>query len=114
MGSMSISNVPAKSAESVTVTVEGVLVESISMWTKLPSVPLIGSAGFKVRLPRVSVEPESGEIVPEFTKTSPDNVPLPLNVPLWLLIPRSLQTEIDGEPMKPETAKFALLIVMLP
>ena len=56
--------------------------ELIAIWTRLPRVLSLGFAGFRVKLPRVSVLLASGKIVPELTKTFPVKVPIPLNVPL--------------------------------
>ena len=113
-GPRSISKVPASDAGPVTATAENVLLESISICTRLPRALLITSAECRVRLPRVSVSPMSGEIVPELTKTSPVKVPIPLNVPLCELRPVSLQTEMGAVSICPFTLKFALLIRIAP
>ena len=73
--------------------------------------PNSGSAELRVKPPRVSVLPASGDIVPELTETFPVTVPIPLKVPLCALKPLSLQTEIDALSITPFTLKFALLIV---
>ena len=81
LGSRAISKTPASDADPETET-KDVPLESISIWTRLHRVSSIGTAEFRTKLPRVSVPPVSGEIVPELTKTSPVKVPTPLNVPL--------------------------------
>jgi len=82
-GSRWISNVPANDAAPLTAT-RDVPPELISIWTAP------GSA--RVRLPRVSVPPVSGEIVPALTNTSPVNIPVPPSVPFCELKPLSRST----------------------
>ena len=93
-GSRSNSKAPASVAGPLTSITEGVLVESISMCTRLPIAPPEGP--FRDKLPKVSVCAVSGEIVPELTDTFPVRVPLPLKVPLCVLKPMFLQTETEA------------------
>src|SRR6185312_3483539 len=109
-----ICKVPANDAGPVTFTVEGMLLESIAIWTRLPRVPLDGSAEFRDKLPRVSVASGSGAMVPELTKTFPVRVPTPLIVPLCELRLRFLQTKTGAASIVPFTLKFALLTVTEP
>ncbi len=106
-----ISRMPASEAAPVT-AIEDVPAELISICVKLPRVN--GVAEFKVRLPRPSVCPISGEMVPELANTFPVKVPFPLSVPLCWLKLLSLQTKMGAVSMCPFTLKFALLTVRLP
>ncbi len=81
---------PASDADPLTAN-NDVPPELMSMCTRLPRLPKAGE--FRVKLPRVSVPPVSGEIVPELARTAPVKVPVPLSVPRCALKPEFLQTE---------------------
>ncbi len=87
----SISKIPASDADPITETKE-VPPALISIWTRLPRA--LTSAELRIKLPRVSVLPASGAIVPELTETAPVKVPCPLKLPLCALKLLSLQTEM--------------------